>query len=654
MLSPAPMTRFSAVILEKDALAALRGLGELGAVELICAEAGPDTAPLPPPDTTAAVARCRRFLARTAELRKALDLPAPAGPPGSPVSITLSAAEENLTVWEGLAGGLLTRRRELIERLDGLTAIVEQVSGYQEADISPDQAAGSPYLRFVIGSLPAGNMQALAECLPGDVVLAPMPERNGRCPVIIMASPGSGPGLDNMLNETGFQPATLPVFSGGTLSGLYENNRREMETVSAEIERLNRAIQARADEAAGQLEAMETAAGAELGLFEAQGYLPRTAAAALLTGWVPEEDAAGIEENLNKLTGGRCAFSTVPPGNREEEDVPVLLRPPRPLRFFVPMVEAYGLPRYRELEPTVFAAVSWLLMFGVMFGDAGQGAVIALAGGVAARSGRPEGTRRLGSILLYAGLSGMFFGIVYGSFFGLPAFRKYALWRDPLEGDMTVLMLAAIKVGVAMISLGVILNIINRFRHGDALGGFLDKFGAAGLVFYWGALYVFACYAGLQAQGLLKWVVPAFILLPMACWAMKEPVKYCLDRRAGRAGDQGGLTGVAAQSLVEAFEAAFLYLANTISFVRLAAYAASHAALLMAAFMMAAEVKRLCGGSSLAGALIIILGNAAAIVLEGTVAAVQALRLEYYEFFGKFFTGGGRAFKPFSLISGTD
>lgn len=642
--------RVSAVVLEKDARAALLCLGEAGAMELIRAEAGPDTAPLPPPDTAGAVARCRRFLARAAELRKALELPAPDDGAGRPAAITLEAAEEGLAAWEGLAGGLLNRRRELLERLGGLNSVLEQVSAYREADIAPDWTGRSPYLRFVMGSLPAENMEALEKTLSGDVVLAPLPERKGRRPLIAMTSRGSGPGLDKLLKEAGFQPAALPALSGATPAGAYEDNLRESKTVSAGIERLNRAVRALAAEASGPLAEMERAVDVELSLYEARGYFPRTEGAALLTGWVPAEDVDGIKERLSKLTGGRCAVSAAPPENREEKDVPVLLRPHRLLRPFVPLVEAYGLPLYKEVEPTFFAAVSWALMFGMMFGDAGQGAVLALAGLAVMRSGRPEKTRRMGTMLFYAGLSGVIFGIVYGGFFGLPAFKKHALWRDPLEGDMTVLMLAAVKAGAAMISLGVILNIINRFRRGDALAGFLDKFGAAGLVFYWGALYIFTRYAGLQARGPLKWAVPAFILLPMACWAVKEPIRYCLDRRAGRAGEPDGLAGAAARSLVEAFEAVFLYLANTISFVRLAAYAMSHAALMMAVFMMAAEVKRLCGGSALAGALVVILGNAAAIVLEGTVAAVQALRLEYYEFFGKFFAGGGRAFKPFSLM----
>ena len=103
------------------------------------------------------------------------------------------------------------------------------------------------------------------------------------------------------------------------------------------------------------------------------------------------------------------------------------------------------------------------------------------------------------------------------------------------------------------------------------------------------------------------------------------------------------------ESIIGAFEGALMYLANTTSFVRLAAYAMSHAALLMAVFTVADTVKHSGPMGGAWGVVVVILGNAVAIILEGTIAAVQALRLEYYEFFGKFFSGTGQPFTPFRL-----
>jgi V/A-type H+-transporting ATPase subunit I len=141
-----------------------------------------------------------------------------------------------------------------------------------------------------------------------------------------------------------------------------------------------------------------------------------------------------------------------------------------------------------------------------------------------------------------------------------------------------------------------------------------------------------------------------FFVVPVAGWALKGPIEYIVHRHGGQppAAD-GGLFAAITESLVGAFEAVLSYLANTISFVRLAAYAMSHAALLVAAFMMAEEVRRISVGGGALSVLVVILGNLVAIVLEGIIAAVQALRLEYYEFFGKFFSGTGQPFRPFRL-----
>ena len=318
----------------------------------------------------------------------------------------------------------------------------------------------------------------------------------------------------------------------------------------------------------------------------------------------------------------------------------MLLRPPRLFRPFLALVTAYGLPRYGEVEPTVFAAVLFLLLFGMMFGDAGQGAVVCLGGLWAVLKGRAA-ARDAGKVVFACGLSAIFFGFLYGGFFGMESFRKYALWRDPLAGDPLLPLKAALAAGVAVISLGLALNVVNRFRAGDLPGAALGRFGLAGLLFYWSGV---ALAAGLGGPRLLL----PLMGLAAGCWLATGPVQYLL-RRGGEEEKNGGFFAAAAEALAGAFEGALLYLSNTVSFVRLAAYAMSHSALLASAWALRDAADKAWGPGSAAGLVAVVAGNAAAIGLEGLVAAVQALRLEYYEFFGKFFEGGGRPFRPFEL-----
>ena len=643
MLRPARMMRLSALVLERDERAALRRLAQLGAAHLISTKAGPDTAPLNPPDQAAALARCDRLLAQIEELRRSLGV-APAAP-AAPPEISLDEAEAGLEGLRAPANGLLKCRLELQRRLGELNALDERLSSYRELEIPADELGRSPFLHFVMGSLPALNLDALQKGLGKTAVLLPLPEQKGRRALIALAGAGRRAALDEALRRAGFERAALPARGALTPAAISKESRLELDGAAKERDRIDGAIAALASEAREALSKFEALARAERRLLEAGRNFPRTRAAALLTAWIAADDAPAVERELRSAAGGRCVVELASPEGGPEGEIPVLLRPPWLLRPFAPLVAAYGLPGYQELEPTVFVAASYVLMFGMMFGDLGHGAVLALAGLAALLLGRSKKPRELGLLLSCVGLSSALFGLVYGSCFGIPSLKRYALWRDPLEGDPARLMAVAAGAGVALISLGLILNVVNRLLRGDRLGALLDKFGAAGLLFYWGALALLMKGAAIKARGLTGWWVLLFLVLPVACWALKDPLQCALGAPA-----EEGLAATLAESAVGAFEALIVYLANSISFVRLAAYAMSHAALLMAVFMLAGEARRFCGGASFPALLVVVLGNGAVIILEGVIAAVQALRLEYYEFFGKFFAGLGLPFKPFSLV----
>ena len=484
------------------------------------------------------------------------------------------------------------------------------------------------------------------------VALIPIAQQRGRQSLVAITTRQGGPALESALQQADFQPEVLPEAHSATVDALSEEGVSEQERLMAELEGLNSELQTLAAEFTQPLAEIEGLANVECRLLDAGQKFPRTETTILLTGWVPADDAGTLEQRVEEATGGRYAIETTFPDDSTGDQVPVLMRHSRLLRPFELLVSTYGLPNYRELEPTLFVALSYVLMFGMMFGDAGHGFVLALCGLLALVFGRSEKVRDFGLLLLFGGSSSIIFGVVYGSYFGIGLFKKYALWHDPLEGDPIRLMFGAIGFGIVMMSLGLILNVINRFRRGDVIGGFLDKFGLAGLLFYWGALALLINRAAIESRGLMGLWVALFLIVPMVGWAVKEPMEHLLGHEAeGRHEATGGLAGAIMESLVGAFEAVLSYLANTISFVRLAAYAMSHAALLVAAFMLAAQVRGLSFGGGLWSLLVIILGNLIAIVLEGIIASVQALRLEYYEFFGKFFSGNGQPFEPFRLAA---
>lgn len=720
MFSSAPMLRLRALVLARDARAVLRDWGERGTVQLTRSAPGPDTAPLAPRDRSVELARCRRLLARNAELRRLLGIPDANGRLAIGGSLeSFSAAEQQFQSLELEAAALEERRQQLTARQAELNTMCDRLSPYRGLDVPLDGSDRFTFLHFATGSLPVANWAKLQEQIGAEAALLPLPDAGERQPLIVMTAQRNWPAQERALRLAGFDFEPLPKAAGATTESLAENSQREREQTAVALAQVNLALQEFAAKCLEPLGQIERRADTERRLLEAEMQFPRTEAAILLSGWIPAAEGRGWRERLLELSRGDCVLETRTPDPSEAEEPPVLLQQPRWLRPFGLLVRAYGLPQYRELEPTLFMAISYVLMFGVMFGDVGQGAVLAWGGLIVGRVARgmvgralsarvPEGrylegrggppaeetqttferlgrthfslrlpwirargysgwaasrpampTREapraamlhdVGLLLLFCGLASMVGGWVYGSCFGLEWFKPFALWHDPLEGDPMRLMRFALGMGVVLISVGLVLNMINRFRRADVIGGLLDKFGLAGMVFYWGALAVVLQAAALESQGLLGIALIVFLALPLVGWVLKGPLEYFASRRAGRAPEPGAsLVAAFAESFVGAFEAMLSYLANTISFVRLAAYAMSHAAMLAAAFAMAEELKHISLGGGWLAVLVIVLGNVVAIVLEGVVAAVQALRLEYYEFFGKFFSGGGQAFMPFRL-----
>jgi len=651
MFRAVPMMRLRALVLAQDERAVLKGLGQLGAVHLTHTHPGPETAPLPPIDHTAELIRYDRIRSRIHEFRQSLEILPLTTELRLREEFATNQADEILQSLEQKSEELLAHRQHIVQRQKELANLCERVSNYRGFEIPLDECQFS-FLRFVTGSLPAQNLDGLQKEVGDNVVLLHSDRQKGQQSLFAITTSQGWSVLERTLQQAGFQRELLPVVEGETVDRVSEEGEKEQEQLAAELRQLNDRLKAIANEFALPLDQIERSVDAECQLLSAIQRFPRTETAVFITGWIPAGEVATLENRMGEITDGRYALKTTPPDDSTKEQVPVLLKHSRLLRPFEMLISTYGLPDYQELEPTLFVALSYTLMFGMMFGDAGHGMVLAACGLGALLAGRSKGLKDLGVLLIFGGLSSIIFGVVYGSYFGIEAMKKYALWHDPLEGNPIQLMYGAIGIGVVMISLGLILNIINRFRRGDVIGGVLDKFGLVGLLFYWGTLVLLLRGSVIQSWGLMSVSVILFLVVPIIGWSLKEPLEHLLSHRTGeRKEASGGLAGAIMESWVGAFEAILSYLANTISFVRLAAYAMSHAALLFAAFMVSAEVRDFPIGGGLFSLLVIIFGNIIAIVLEGIIASVQALRLEYYEFFSKFFSGNGQPFEPFRLVT---
>lgn len=299
------------------------------------------------------------------------------------------------------------------------------------------------------------------------------------------------------------------------------------------------------------------------------------------------------------------------------------------------LVDTYGTVPYVDVDPSVLAGVAYALMFGMMFGDVGQGAMLLLAGLILA-SGR---IRQLGSLkkvwllVAGAGLASMVFGGLYGEAFG-PTGLVPVLWLDPLSSPIP-LMLTAVMFGAALLAGAYALGTINRVREGGWRLALYARSGIAGSLLF-------------VSVGLLVWGLTASIapLVPAAVALAVVALAFIFTGLFVEAG--GGGTGLI-QAVIELVDSMTRLGSNVVSFTRLAAFGLMHAALMMVIWN-ATTALWAPGWRALVAVLIFVLGNVLAFALEGLVAAVQALRLEYYELFSRVFQSEGRPFQPWAPV----
>jgi len=364
--------------------------------------------------------------------------------------------------------------------------------------------------------------------------------------------------------------------------------------------------------------------------------------AMFITGWMERTEKKNLVSMLQKICGDRFIVAV---SEQRDPDAPVRLRNISLLRPFELLVKTMGIPSNQEIDPTPLTAVTFVLMFGLMFGDLGQGLVLALAGFLLKHLAKKKGVSQAvpgqaGAILIICGLFAAICGVFYGSIFSNEHIIP-ALWFHPIEHPMD-LFFVTILMGAVFIMMGLCLNIINSLMNSKYTQAFLEKRGIAILVLY-AAIIVLAVRYTHTGQSPTLWQVGVFIMLPLVFFTLRGVIGPLLFQDP----KPKSMSEYAIETLVEILEIGLSMLANTISFIRVGAFALSHAGLSIVTYTLAGIVDP--SMKSVGAVAIIIIGNIFIIGFEGLVCGIQALRLEYYEFFNKFFTGDGVAFTPFTL-----
>lgn len=535
-----------------------------------------------------------------------------------------------LNTWLGQIWEQASAYEEAFYALDEAERLASEhevlLDNFAELNIDLGRLSGrTRFLAFHVGVVPRENLRQLedAAALAGHLLHVYL--YRGETAHVVLVGPtdddATSP-IAAVLNAAGFQPLTIPP----ELDREPDVLRRELAARHREIAEQRAAKQQALTEWGATLHEQLLAARKTLILAEPLVTLdPSLRSAgriAYLSGWVPARALADLEQRLSTLLDLPFDLAVRDPRPDERHLVPTLSVRHRWLQPFALLVNQYGIPAYGEIDPTPLFAVTFLLMFGSMFGDVGHGAVIAVAAWLA-RHKIPT-FYRFG---IFAGLSSMAFGVLFGSLFGYEDIL-HAVWMSPLH-DPILMLEVALVWGVVFIIVACLLGIYNRLVNGDWTGALLERHGVINLLFYLAFLWGGYGLASGQGFGTLPALVASGSLLALAAFQWQH-----LHAPTGEK---------ALVVVIETLDTVIVYLSNTLSFLRVAAFSLNHVALALAVFTLA-DMMGVFGH-----AVTIVLGNIFILVLEGGIVMIQVMRLQYYEGFSRYFSGTGHRFVPLRL-----
>lgn len=466
---------------------------------------------------------------------------------------------------------------------------------------------------------------------------------------------------NRILDKFGWTDVHLPRELVGKKDQVQENLREKLELLKDEQEELKSKVESLIREKRPALEQMWTNLRLNELYARVQSFFSKTSRTVIFSGWLPSSKRPVLAEAIRRVTDGRCYLEWHQPREAEQPaSVPVQMRNPKFLSPFQMLVTNYSIPEYGTIDPTPLVAVTFLIMFGLMFGDAGHGAVLLVLGllGSILYKGARSAVRNLLHLIAYCGAAAVVAGILFGSYFGMKWFAP--LWFDyhgvvaghgggGLVTDIYGVLAITVYFGIAVIALGLVLNWINCVAKSRWFRLFFDKGGLIGGWIYGAGVYAAAYfvrndYRQLPDSNLL------FLLIgiPVLLLTLKPVLEYSF-RKPRKPFTFFTPVDFFMEWIVEILEIFSGYLANTLSFMRVAGLGIAHVSLVIAFFSIADMLSGPSGSYTIGSYLVLVAGNVLIILLEGLSAGIQSLRLNYYEFFSKYFSGSGRAYAPVSL-----
>lgn len=562
-------------------------------------------------------------------------------------------AEEAITIVEGLNEKRERYRKEkgkLEEEKEQIAKVLKDIEPYRNVNHDIREILNFHSIKFRFGKIPVEFYDKLENYVYDELCTIFYKCQSSEEYIwgVYFVPATEAEKVDAVYSSLHFERFRIPDGCEGTLEEAYASYAEKMERTENAIRKLEEEME---QELLGSVDDI-FAARDELAVlsenFEVRKMVAYTHSHDktffILCGWMTQKDAEKLEKEVGQDSDLFCLF--------EEGYESKLAKPPTKLqnpKFFKPFemfVRMYGLPDYNEFDPTIFMAITYSFIFGAMFGDVGQGFLLFLGGALLYKFKKMD----LAAIVSRCGLFSMLFGFLFGSVFGFENVIE-AVWLHPVSamttlpfiGKLNTVFVVAIALGMGLVLLTMIFHIINGFKAKDMEAALFDTNGIAGLVFYAAVVAVVVLFMTGQKLPAAIVLVVMFVV-PLLVMALKEPLTALVEKKSEIMPKEKGMFFV--QAFFELFEVLLSYFSNTLSFVRIGAFAVSHAAMMEVVLMLAGAEN---GGNP--NWVVIVLGNLFVCGMEGLIVGIQVLRLQYYEFFSRFYKGGGREFKPYRKVN---
>jgi len=539
-----------------------------------------------------------------------------------------------------VVAGMETNRKEV----DTLRSYLDLVTPFQEFSIRMDSIRNRRYIYSILGTIPSGKVERFKESMENiPFALIEYKQVKNQSIVLLLGTRRHMEYLQRAAKSAYLNSIDLPDEYQGTPKEIIEQINAEIGALNLKINEANENVNKLRTSQAKRLQEIYWHVHMSRLMSEAITKYGQLKNGYLISGWVPSGKVKSLEDTLHSISEDILINIKPQPDKREVSKAPVALDHKGFFRGFQKLVTTYGVPGYEDLDPTLLLAITFPLIFGAMFGDLGQGALLAL-GGVLLMSGKIKKLNRLsslGTVVLLCGFVSMVFGVLYGSVFGFETWIE-ALWQHPME-NITNILLITIGGGALLLMIANVLAMINFIRKRQWIKLVFSGKGLAGLLLYWSLI-------GLLLSLVIKtFPIPRLIFTILAiAAAMMIFSEELIERVTNRKKPlfEHGFLVYLIQAFFELFEAILSFLSNTLSFVRVGAFAVAHMGLSSVFFILAEMISPSKG---LGYWVVIVIGNIFILGFEGMIVSIQTLRLQYYEFFSKFFSGGGKKYAPFQV-----